>query len=50
MRKSFIDTNEASTHDDVAIMCPWSAVIVPVCGGWIAFESVSDYGVWLAQV
>lgn len=29
--------------------CPWAAVIVAVRGGWLCFESASDYETWKAQ-
>ena len=29
--------------------CPWAAKIVKVSGGYIAFESVEDWRVWMAQ-
>lgn len=28
---------------------PWAAKIVKVCGGYMAFESVSDYVTWRQQ-
>ena len=45
MRIQSID--EGSNPEDVA---PWAAIIVAVEGGWIAFESVTDYEVWSRQV
>ena len=29
--------------------CPWAAKIVKVCGGYIAFESISDWQTWRMQ-
>jgi hypothetical protein len=28
---------------------PWAAMLSKVVGGWIAFESVGDYDIWLNQ-
>jgi hypothetical protein len=33
----------------VSKQCPWAAKIVKVCGGYIAFESISDWQTWRAQ-
>lgn len=29
--------------------CPWASKIVKVCGGYYAFESITDYLTWKNQ-
>lgn len=47
MRTEFI---EASTRYQARKVAPWAAVIARVCGGFRAFESVSDYSTWRKQL
>ena len=49
MRTMNIDDVEAGTREKAEKVAPWAAVIVRVVGGWIAFESVSDYETWRWQ-
>jgi len=46
MRREYI---ECKTRATAARRCPWAAAIAKVEGGYIAFESSSDYRVWRAQ-
>lgn len=46
MRKQMI---EVETREEAEEACPWAAVIVEVCGGWMCFESVQDHKIWEAQ-
>lgn len=46
MRTQFVqvDTRKQATSE-----CPWAAKIVKVDGGYMCFESVTDYETWRAQ-
>lgn len=46
MRKQFIVCYSRSTAHR---LCPWAARVVKVEGGFLCFESVSDYAIWLNQ-
>lgn len=46
MRTVFIECKSRSTAKRRA---PWAAVITKVDGGFMAFESVSDYEMWRNQ-
>lgn len=46
MRTEFI---EVETRDEAEQQAPWAAEIVEVEGGYMAFESVTDYETWDAQ-
>jgi hypothetical protein len=46
MRKQFV---ECATRYQARKLCPWAAVIAAVHGGYLCFESVSDYVVWRRQ-
>ena len=46
MRKAFIDV---STRYKAKKAAPWAAKIVKVSGGYMAFESTSDYETWKNQ-
>lgn len=46
MRQAFIECGSRST---ASRRCPWAAVIAKVEGGFIAFESVTDYVAWKRQ-
>ena len=50
MRTEFIPYSayEGTDHTPTSL-CPWSAVIIAVEGGWLAFESVSDHDTWQRQ-
>jgi len=39
----------AVTRRQAAAECPWAARIVMVDGGWMCFESLTDYATWMAQ-
>ena len=39
----------ALTVKQARLLAPWAAKIVKVDGGYIAFESVSDYQTWRKQ-
>ena len=43
MRKEFI---ECKCRKTAIKHCPWASKIVKVCGGYLAFESWSDFNVW----
>lgn len=46
MRTEFI---EAPTKVAAYHTAPWATIIVPVCGGFKAFESLEQYKTWRAQ-
>jgi len=46
MRIRFVAT---VTRRQAAVECPWAARIVRVDGGWMCFESLTDYATWRAQ-
>ncbi len=46
MKQQFIKCKSRST---AARRAPWAAVIAKVEGGFIAFESTSDYATWRKQ-
>lgn len=46
MRSEFI---EVDTVEAAQTACPWAAKIVPVDGGFHAFESMDDYNRWLSN-
>lgn len=46
MRKEFV---ACSSYSTAWRRCPWAAVIVKVEGGFLAFESVTDYQIWKGQ-
>lgn len=46
MRKEKIECKSRSTAQR---RCPWAAVIAKVEGGYMAFESVTDYQTWKNQ-
>jgi len=50
MRTEFIPFETADTREDVYKIATWAAVIVEVDGGWMAFESETDYTTWERQV
>jgi hypothetical protein len=31
-------------------LCPWAAIIAKAEGGFMCFESISDYRIWRSQV
>jgi hypothetical protein len=41
---------EVETIEDAEKQCPWASKIVEVDGGYMAFESMTDYETWAAQV
>jgi len=50
MRTEFITYQRAGTREEAGAIAPWAAVIVEVGGGWMAFESETDYTTWERQV
>jgi hypothetical protein len=46
MKIKFIMTNKKS---EAVEQCPWSSKIVKVHGGYLCFESLTDYTVWKNQ-
>lgn len=46
MRRAFVP---GGTEQEAQAQCPWAAVVVPVEGGWMAFESVEDHRIWTQQ-
>jgi hypothetical protein len=46
MQTQFVQTD---TRKAAANACPWAAVIVKVCGGYMCFESRADYATWRGQ-
>jgi len=47
MRSEFIEVETPEEADEAA---PWACVVVPVEGGFRAFESVEDLRTWEAQL
>lgn len=50
MRQQFIALADAPTYADAETLAPWAAHIVPADGGWVAFESATDYRTWITQI
>lgn len=48
MRREFI-ANPFLSRKEVKAIVPWAAMIVRVDGGYLAFESLADFGVWKNQ-
>lgn len=46
MRQQIVETTSRAAA--VKAM-PWAARIVKVCGGYMGFESLSDYETWMRQ-
>lgn len=46
MKQSLIECRTAAQAKQMA---PWAAKIVKVDGGYMAFESISDYQTWKGQ-
>ena len=44
-----IETVECKTRQAAKRRCPWAAKIVKVEGGYMAFESITDYQMWRNQ-
>jgi hypothetical protein len=47
MRQEFL---EVDTMQKAQSLAPWAAMIVAVEGGYMAFESITDYETWMGQV
>ena len=47
MRKEFI---ECASYSTAKRRCPWATVIAKACGGFWAFESITDYRTWTMQI
>ena len=50
MRTYLYTLKECPTSEDAEKAAPWAAEIVEVDGGWIAFESVEEYKIWMRQL
>ena len=46
MRTLFI---EVEKRYDAKKIAPWANSVAKVCGGFIAFESISDFKIWRGQ-
>ena len=46
MRRAFIETKSLKTAKKRA---PWASRFAAVCGGFMAFESIYDYTLWMAK-
>ena len=49
MRKEFIEAKKAKTRKQAEKECYWASKIVKVEGGYMAFESWTDYETWRNQ-
>lgn len=49
MRSEFISFDDAATKEDAEKIATYAAIIIEVCGGWHAFESMTDYEIWQNQ-
>lgn len=47
MRQEFL---AVETIEQAEQLAPWAAKIVECDGGYMAFESITDYETWMAQV
>jgi len=47
MRKQFV---QVETEEEALDTCPWAAMVVPVAGGYMCFESRQDWLVWNDQL
>ena len=47
MKKYFV---ELETYLEAENAMPWACKIIEVEGGYMGFESIDDYEIWLAQV
>lgn len=41
--------NKCGVKAALAIIAPWASKVVRVCGGYKAFESLTDYATWRNQ-
>jgi hypothetical protein len=48
MRQAYI--TEAKHYRAAKRIAPWAAIIAKASGGFIAFESVTDYYIWRKQI
>jgi hypothetical protein len=46
MRKQFI---ECKTRRTAVLRAPWACIVAKVDGGFMAFESITDYEIWKNQ-
>ena len=46
MRKEFVECKSKTVAYNE---CPWASVFIRVTGGYMCFESYSDYRMWLNQ-
>lgn len=44
-----VELIEATRKDRAAKAAPWATIIVKVQGGYMAFESITDYEIWRKQ-
>ena len=45
-----LDIEEFPSLQAAEAECPWACAIEEVEGGWVAFESATDWETWLNQV
>ena len=51
MRTEFIPENVNFASEQIHTeFAPWASVVIPVDGGWMAWESVADYDKLRAQI
>ena len=44
-----IELIRLKTHTGAKKRAPWAAIIVPIFGGFIAFEAIDDFIIWKAK-
>jgi hypothetical protein len=49
MRMQFIET-DVNTESSALLEAPWACTFAEVEGGWMAFESWTDYEIWQNQI
>lgn len=40
---------EVLNKEQAETLCPWACKIIKVCGGYLCFESITDYEIWKNQ-
>lgn len=46
MRQAFV---QVKSKQQAERECPWASKVTKVCGGYICFESITDYQIWNNQ-
>jgi hypothetical protein len=49
MRQQFIEQGYAPDERYARKLCPWAARVIKVEGGYLCFESETDYLIWRHQ-